>query len=150
MRVDYRSPTFDDDTLELDPPGAKRLFAVTFHGRPGTANVTRSATTRAWMDQVRSQAAGLQTHWTPDVRFWARIDFRLYMDFNPKAEWDPDNLLKAFFDALCDAGFFGDPAIAGSSMKGDERIDYIQVRKRTVSTPEEAGARIELYAVTKP
>jgi hypothetical protein len=125
-------------------------MAVTFHGRPGTANVTRSATTRAWMDQVRIQAANLQTGWEPDMRFWARIDFRLYADFNPKAEWDPDNLLKAFFDALADAGFFGEPALPGSSMKGDERVDYLQVRKVTVSTPEESGARIELYAVAKP
>lgn len=149
MQEEYRAPTFDDETLELDPPASRRLLAVTFHGRPGTANVTRSATTRAWMDQVRIQAANLQTEWEPEMRFWARIDFRLYMDFNPKAEWDPDNLLKAFFDALADSGFFGDPALP-STMKSDERIDYLQVRKRTVETPEEAGARIELYAVAKP
>jgi hypothetical protein len=102
------------------------------------------------MDQVRSQAADLRTHWEREMRFWARIDFRLYADFNPKAEWDPDNLLKAFLDALSDAGFFGEPSLAGSSMKGDERVDFLQVRKRTVDKPEEAGARIELYAVAKP
>jgi hypothetical protein len=59
-------------------------------------------------------------------------------------------LLKAFFDALADAGFFGEPAIPRSSMKGDERVDYLEVRKRTVDQPEEAGARIELYAVHRP
>lgn len=65
-------------------------MAVTFHGRTGTGNVTHSATKRAWMGQVRVQAANLQTEREPAMRFWARIDFRLYMDFNPKAEWDPD------------------------------------------------------------
>jgi len=35
-------------------------------------------------------------------------------------------------------------------MKGDERVDYLQVRKRTVADPDEAGARIEFYAVTNP
>src|SRR3954452_12902450 len=69
MDAEHLPPTFDDDTLDLDPPGARRLLAVTFHGRPGTANVTRSDTTRKWMDQVRSQAAGLLTQWERDMRF---------------------------------------------------------------------------------
>ena len=102
------------------------------------------------MDQVREQARGLGTHWEEGMRLWARIDFRLHAAFNPHMEWDPDNLLKAFFDALADAGFFGEPAIPASSMRGDERVDYLQVRKRTVTAREEAGARIELYAVDKP
>jgi len=44
------------------------------------------------------------------MRFWARIDFRLYGGMHSKMEWDTDNLLKAFFDALADSGFFGGPA----------------------------------------
>lgn len=126
--VDVPAPTFEDEVVALDPPQPRRLLAVTFHGVPGTANVTRSATTTAWMDQVREQARGLGAPLEEGMRFWARIDFRLHAALNPNTEWDPDNLLKAFFDALADAGFFGGPAIPGSSMKGDERVDYLQVQ----------------------
>jgi len=69
---DVRPPTLDDEVVELEPARPRRLLAVTFHGVPGTANVTRSATTKAWMHQVREQARGLNTHWERGMRFWAR------------------------------------------------------------------------------
>jgi hypothetical protein len=59
---------------------------------------------------LRAGAAGLragaiQTDCASDTRLWARVDLRLYGGVNPRAEWDLDILLTAFFDALAGARF---------------------------------------------
>lgn len=133
----------------LRPPLVRRLCAVDFRGVPSTSNTTKSATAKAWIDAVRDQARNLALPAEPGDRFAAFIEFRLGGTLWKEQEWDVDNLLKAFFDALTDVEFFGPPVHAGSPMKGDERVDHLEVGKRRGLEGEDLGARLEVWLIDR-
>jgi Holliday junction resolvase RusA-like endonuclease len=133
----------------LRPPLVRRLRAIDFQGVPGTSNTTKSATAKAWIDAVRDQARNQPLPIEPGERLAAFIEFRLGGTPWKEQEWDVDNLLKAFFDALTDVEFFGPPVHAGSSMKGDERVDHLEVGKRRGREGEELGARLEVWLIDR-
>ena len=60
---------------------------------------------------------------------------------------DLDNYIKDIQDALAQAGVFGPSFDTRSTMKGDERIDHLEMRRTLVSTPEEAGLVAEVWSL---
>jgi Holliday junction resolvase RusA-like endonuclease len=131
----------------LAPPLARHLKTIDFKGIPGTANITRSATAKRWMEAVRDQAREDPIDPRPGDRYSVRVDFRLGGTQWQDQEWDLDNLLKVFFDALTDVEFFGPPVHPRSPLKGDERVDHLEATKRRGRRDEELGARIEIWLI---
>jgi Holliday junction resolvase RusA-like endonuclease len=131
------------------PPLVRRLRTIDFQGVPGSSNTTRSATAKTWINAVRDQSLDHALPADPGDRFAAFIEFRLGGTLWKDQEWDVDNLLKAFFDALTDVGFFGSPAHGGRPLKGDERVDYLEVGKRRGREGEELGARLEVWLIAR-
>jgi hypothetical protein len=43
--------------------------------------------------------------------------------------------------------FFGETAYVGSTMKGDERVEHLDLRRRRVASPDEAGVLAEIWAL---
>lgn len=133
----------------LRPPLVRRLSFIDFRSVPGMSNTTRSETAKAWIDAVREQARDQPLKASPADRYAAFIEFRLGGTLWKEQEWDLDNLLKAFFDALTDVAFFGSPVHARSSLKGDERVDHFEVGKRRGREGEELGARMEVWLIDR-
>jgi hypothetical protein len=55
--------------------------------------------------------------------------------------------VKPIQDALAERGIFGPVAHKKSPMKGDERVDHLDVRRRRVSSEAEAGVLAEVWAL---
>lgn len=142
-------PRCDKHVVALDPRSARHLISVTFAGVPGTANAKRSPTTKAWLETLHKQARGVANWHEPGMRYWARVDFRLYDALNPKQEWDVDNLLKALLDPLAEEGWFRPADPRRGSLKRDERVDFVTFRKQTVTNVRDAGCRLELWTVVE-
>jgi len=79
--------------------------------------------------------------------FSLRIELRLYVEHRPGS--DLDNYVKPIQDALAERGIFG-PATEGSPMKGDERVDHLDVRRQRVASEAEAGVLAEVWALEAP
>lgn len=77
--------------------------------------------------------------------FSLRIELRLYVAKRPGS--DLDNFVKPIQDALVERGIFGPVTHAGSPMKGDERIDHLDVRRKLVHSDAEAGVLAEVWAL---
>ena len=77
--------------------------------------------------------------------FSLRIELRLYAPGGQGS--DLDNYVKPIQDALAEQGVFGRVAHEKSPMKGDERIDHLDVRRRRVSSEAEAGVLAEVWAL---
>ena len=60
---------------------------------------------------------------------------------------DLDNYVKPIQDSLAERGVFGPAARGGSTMKGDERVDHLDVRRRRVSSEAEVGVLAEVWAL---
>ena len=60
---------------------------------------------------------------------------------------DLDNYVKPIQDALAEQGVFGPSAHEGSTMKGGERVDHLDIRRRRVSSEAEAGVLAEVWAL---
>jgi len=59
---------------------------------------------------------------------------------------DLDNYVKPIQDALAERGVFGPVADKKGPMKGDERVDHVDVRRRRVSSEAKAGVLAEVCA----
>lgn len=76
--------------------------------------------------------------------FSLRIELRLFVAKRPGS--DLDNYVKPIQDALAERGIFG-PAQQGSPMKGDERVDHLEVRRKRVRSEAEAGVLAEVWTL---
>jgi hypothetical protein len=102
---------------------------------------------RAWvavLDGAARHAAARARPATSPL-FSLRCELRLYVSHNQGS--DLDNYVKPIQDALAKHGVFGETDYVGSSMKGDERIDHLELRRRRVGSLAEAGVIAEVWAL---
>jgi hypothetical protein len=77
--------------------------------------------------------------------FSLRCELRLYISH--KQGSDLDNYVKPIQDALARHGVFGETNNKGSSHRGDERVDHLELRRRRVGSQAEAGVIAEVWAL---
>ncbi len=82
---------------------------------------------------------------TSSELFSLRIELRLYAPGGQGS--DLDNYVKPIQDALAERGVFGPVPHKKGPMKGDERVDHLDVRRRRVSSEAEAGVLAEVWAL---
>jgi Holliday junction resolvase RusA-like endonuclease len=101
---------------------------------------------RAWVNTLdgAARAAAARARPTTSRLFSLRCELRLYM---PHQGSDLDNYVKPIQDALARHGVFGPTAFAGSTMKGDEHVDHLVIRRKRVESADEAGVRAEVWAL---
>jgi len=98
--------------------------------------------------QALNAAAGKAAAGAPPAgseRFSLRIELRLYAPSGQGS--DLDNYVKPIQDALAAQGVFGSAEHKKSPMKGDERVDHLEVRRRRVRSEAEAGVLAEVWAL---
>ena len=133
-------------TLDRTEPSGTYVTTLEIVGTPLlTYNVggNKRATYRAWVRALHDAAreAAARARPTPTQLFSLRCELRLYSPWDQGS--DLDNFLKPIQDALAKHGVFG----VGSSMNGDERIDHLDLRRKRVSSEEEAGVLVEVWAL---
>ncbi len=74
-----------------------------------------------------------------------RVELRLYAPGGQGS--DLDNYVKPIQDALAERGVFGPVADKKGPMKGDERVDHVDLRRRRVSSEAKAGVLAEVWAL---
>lgn len=94
---------------------------------------------------VAAAKAATEARLTSSEVFSLRIVLRLYAPGGQGS--DLDNYVKPIQDALAERGIFGPVARGGSTMKGDERVEHLDVRRRRVSSEVEAGVLAEVWAL---
>ncbi|MDQ4072035.1 MAG: hypothetical protein M3088_04040 [Actinomycetota bacterium] len=82
---------------------------------------------------------------TSSELFSLRIELRLYAPSGQGS--DLDNYVKPIQDALAERGVFGPVGRKNSPMKGDERVDHLDLRRRRVNSEAEAGGLAEVWAL---
>jgi NTP pyrophosphatase (non-canonical NTP hydrolase)/Holliday junction resolvase RusA-like endonuclease len=121
------------------PPAREPFLVLEIVGHPASFS---TAATAPWQAAVRAEIA--RKHASPrDTRFGIRIAFRTRAPANANEVWDIDNLVKPTLDAM--EGVLGLRPWKGSPQAADDRVDYLEASKRTVSADESPGARIEIY-----
>jgi hypothetical protein len=97
----------------------------------GGANKRKSY--RAWVAALDAAAQDAAAHACPvtSQSFSLRCELRLYA---PHQGSDLDNYVKPIQDALARHGVFGETEHVGSTMKGDERIDHLDLRRKHVGS----------------
>jgi Holliday junction resolvase RusA-like endonuclease len=136
-------PGDEQSRMRLAPTSARAVTVLRVDANPATYNAAKTQAYRDWTAAVRAEATKKRAAVPDGARYSLRIEFRLPRLLNPNQEWDLDNLLKSTFDAMADEELFG-PPLANSPMRGDERIDHLEVRKRRTRDNERAGADIEI------
>lgn len=96
------------------------------------------------LDAAAAEAAA-KARSTGGTLFSLRIELRLYAGI--KQGSDLDNYIKHIQDALAEHGVFGPVAHEGSTMKGDEHVDHLDVRRRRVGSEAEVGVLAEVWAL---
>lgn len=111
---------------------------------PLTANAAgnKRPSYRAWMAALDAAAAVCDEADPGADLFSLRMELRLYSPWGQGS--DLDNYVKPIQDALAEHGVFGPVSHEGSSMKGDERIDHLEVTRRIVDSEEAAGLSVEV------
>lgn len=97
---------------------------------------------RAWLAALDEAAAACAVDGDDLGPFSVTMELRLYTPWGQGS--DLDNYVKPIQDALAEHGVFGPPEHERSSMKGDERIDHLELRRRLVSSTGDAGVRVEV------
>lgn len=135
--------------LELQPHGGRHLTTLRVHG---VVPITRNEygkgrqSYKAWVAALIAAARQARQEMGDEVDgpYSLRVEMRLY------AQWDQgsdlDNYIKDIQDALAEAEVFG-AARTGSSMKGDERVDHLEVCRKRVSSPDDAGVVAEVWSL---
>ncbi len=119
----------------------------------GVSPVTRNGASlrrsgyRAWLEVLRAAAGESARRKTRDDvdLFSVRMELRLYDPMNQGS--DLDNYVKPIQDAMAAQGVFGPTAHVGTPMKGDERVDHLEVRRKRVVGQDEAGVRVEVWTL---
>ena len=120
----------------------RHLVTVEVEGRPASF---ATAHERAWKDAVAQAVDRRVTEPWPHERFSVRIQFRTVAPTRAGEEWDLDNLLKPTLDAM--SGVFGERQWRGVAQPADDRVDHLDVSKRTANDSEQSGATIEVWAI---
>lgn len=145
--------THHEPTLDRSEPAG--VYVTTLEA-VGTLPITYNAggnsrpSYRAWvaaLDAAAADAAALALFVPADL-YSLRMELRLYSQWGQES--DLDNYVKPIQDALAAHGVFGAAKHVGSSMRGDERIDHLDLRRRRVSSPDEAGVLAEVWALPEP
>ena len=116
---------------------------------PLTSNATgnRRPTYKKWLAALETAAAtaASQIEDAEGDLFSLRIELRLYDPTDQGS--DLDNYVKPIQDALAAAGVFGETTRKGSTMKGDEHVDHLELRRKRVASESEAGVLAEVWAL---
>jgi NTP pyrophosphatase (non-canonical NTP hydrolase)/Holliday junction resolvase RusA-like endonuclease len=119
--------------------GKEPFMVLEVIGRPASYS---SAAQGAWQAAVRAEID--RRHATPrNTRFGIRIAFRTPVAANGNEVWDIDNLVKPTLDAMEDV--LGKRPWHGPAQAADDRVDYLEASKRSVSVGESPGAHVEVY-----
>jgi Holliday junction resolvase RusA-like endonuclease len=112
---------------------------ITFN--PGA---TKRESYRSWLVALdrAAQSAAARAHPTTARLFSLRCELRLCTHTNGS---DLDNYVKPIQDALAKHGVFGRTEFVG--MNGDEHVDHLDVRRKRVDSPNEAGVLAEVWAL---
>jgi Holliday junction resolvase RusA-like endonuclease len=136
-------------TLDRSAPRGKYVTTMEVVGTlPITyrSGATKGECYRAWLTALdrAAQSAADRARPTTARLFSLRCELRLH---SPTNSSDLDNYVKPIQDALAKHGVFGDTAFVGSSMQGDEHVDHLEVRRKRVGSPNEAGVLAEVWAL---
>ena len=101
----------------------------------------------SWMKALHAAAAkaAAEARPTSSELFSLRIELRLYAPGGQGS--DLDNYVKPIQDALAERGVFGPVAHKKGPMKGDERVDHVDLRRQRVSSEAKAGVLAEVWAL---
>jgi hypothetical protein len=110
------------------------------------SSATKRQSYRAWLVALDRAAQGAAARARPTTArlFSLRCELRLH---TPGTGSDLDNYVKPIQDALAKHGVFGETVFVGSSMKGDEHVDHLDLRRIRVESEEEAGVLAEVWAL---
>lgn len=102
---------------------------------------------RAWVAALDRAAREAAARARPANSQWFSLhcELRLYTSHDQGS--DLDNYVKPIQDALAKHGVFGETVYVGSSMKGDERVDHLVLRRKRVGSQAEAGVLAEVWAL---
>lgn len=100
-----------------------------------------------WKKALAAAAAEAATAARPasSELFSLRIELRLYSPGGPGS--DLDNYVKPIQDALAERGVFGPTTHTKSTMKGDEHVDHVDLRRLRVSSAAKTGVVAEVWAL---
>lgn len=137
-------------SLELQPHAGRHLATLRVDG---VVPITRNeygkarASYQRWIAALKDAASQARDEMKaePEGPFSLRVEMRLYTQWDQGS--DLDNYIKDIQDALGHAGVFGPSVHARSTMKGDEHIDHLEMRRKSVSTPEDAGVLAEVWSL---
>ena len=138
----------DGPVLERAEPAAKYVTTLLVTGTPpityNAAGNTRQSFLdwKAALDRGAADAAKRARAHTSE-RYSLRAELRLYAPWDQGS--DLDNYVKPIQDSLAEAGVFG--PITHPPMKGDERIDHVDLRRRRVGSEAEVGVLAEVWAL---
>ncbi len=104
----------------------------------------RGLAARSGLDAAAAEAAAAARPTSSEL-FSLRIELRLYAPAGQGS--DLDNYVKPIQDALAERGVFGTTSHQGSTMKGDERVEHLDVRRRRVRSEAKAGVVAEVWAL---
>jgi Holliday junction resolvase RusA-like endonuclease len=132
-----------------EPPGDYVTTLEVVGTVPVTHNVggNKRLSHREWVEALDAAAAEAASRARPAATalFSLRIELRLYSAWDQGS--DLDNYVKPIQDALAEHGIFGPVRHPGSSMRGDERVDHLDLRRKRVGSKEAAGVLVEVWAL---
>jgi hypothetical protein len=136
-------------TLDRGEPSGTYVTTMEVVGTPPitySCGANKRPAYRAWLAVLDGAAgeAAARARPTTSRLFSLRCELRLY---TPCQGSDLDNYVKPIQDALANHCIFGETEYVGSSMKGDERIDHLELRRKRVESPDEAGLLAEVWAL---
>jgi Holliday junction resolvase RusA-like endonuclease len=137
-RLDRREPSGTYVTT-MEVVGA---LPITYNG-----GGTKRQSYRDWVAALDAAAryAAARARPATSQLFSLRCELRLYISHNQGS--DLDNYVKPIQDALAKHGVFGKTDNIGSTHKGDERVDHLELRRRRVGSQAEAGVLAEVWAL---
>lgn len=122
----------------------RHFLTVVVDGRPATF---ATAAERPWKAAVREAIARTGVAAPSCARFGVRVEFRTPVPRTLNDAWDLDNLVKPTLDAMEDV--FGARPVRGKMVPqaNDDRVDRLELRKRTVGVGELPGATIDVWII---
>ncbi len=142
--------TVDRSALDITPKRSKLVARMEVVGVPPlTRNEAgmKRPTYRAWLAALDEAAGDAARQRTPDDvdLFSVRMELRLYAPWDQGS--DLDNYVKPIQDAMAEHGIFGPTAHERSTMKGDEHVDHLELRRKRVNSADEAGVLVEVWSL---
>jgi Holliday junction resolvase RusA-like endonuclease len=142
--------TTDRSALDISPHPEALVTTMKVVGVPPltyNAAGNKRPSYQTWiaaLDRAAHEAASHMREGDADL-YSLRMELRLYAPYDQGS--DLDNYVKPIQDALAEHGIFGAVAHEGSPMKGDERVDHLELRRKRVNSEAEAGVTAEVWAL---